>query len=329
MSATCLVLTANHLTQAQTSTKPTGDSPANLPRTDFPDWPYPKGVHETPKPDDGELFHIPGSIKSYTDTQINGSFSTVDWFPELHPAPPAPVILGKEGAYHACGMCHLIDGRGKPDTADLQGLPVAYFLQQLADMRDGKRHGSVPYATVNDMIPVAKALDAADAKVAAEYFHSVRPVRSSRIIETDSVPVTRPGPHNVQLVDASGATEPVGTRIIEVPEDVQRTFLRDATSGFIAYVPKGSVERGELLAKTGDSGKTVRCGSCHGRGLRGKGDRYPPLAGHSPTATARQLYDFKNGARNGHNAADMKRVVAKLTDQDIVDLTAYIGSLQP
>ncbi len=46
-------------------------------------------------------------------------------------------------------------------------------------------------------------------------------------------------------------------------------------------------------------------------------------------ATARQLYDFKSGTRNGRNTAAMKPVVAKLTDQDIVDLTAYIAPLQP
>jgi len=166
--ASCVLLTVNVLAHThQTATKPSSDPPANLARTDYPDWPYPKGVHESPKPDDGQLFLIPGSTKSYTDTQINRSTSTVDWFPELHPAPPAAVISGKQGAYTACGQCHLIDGRGKPDTADLQGLPVAYFLQQLADMKDDKRHGSVPRATVNDMIPVAKALDDADAKLAA------------------------------------------------------------------------------------------------------------------------------------------------------------------
>jgi cytochrome c553 len=59
------------------------------------------------------------------------------------------------------------------------------------------------------------------------------------------------------------------------------------------------------------------------------GDLFPPLAGHSPSATARQLYDFKSGARDGRNALAMKPVVAKLTDRDIVDLTAYIVSLQP
>src|SRR5215475_5734783 len=198
----------------QTPAKPNYDPPPNLARTDFPDWPYPKGVHESPKPDDGQLFHIPGSCKSYTDTQINRSTSTIDWFPEQHPPPPAPVISGKKGAYSACGQCHLINGRGKPDTADLQGLPVAYFLQQLADMKDDKRHASVVHASLSDMIPVAKAIDAADAKVAAEYFHSLPAVKSTRIIETDIVPVTHPGPHNVQLLDASGAKEPIGTRII-------------------------------------------------------------------------------------------------------------------
>jgi cytochrome c553 len=330
ISASCLLLTVSHSSHAfQTATKPTYDPPANLARTDYPDWPYPKGVHESPKPDDGQPFHIPGSAKSYTDTQINRSTSTVDWFPELHPAPPAPVILGKKGAYNACGQCHLIDGRGKPDTADLQGLPVAYFLQQLADMKDDRRHGSVLHASVTDMIPIAKAIDAADAKLAADYFYSIPAIRSTRIIETDTVPVTYPGPHNVQLVDANGAKEPIGTRIIEVPEDVKRTLLRDATSGFVAYVPNGSIKRGALLATTGDAGRTLPCASCHGDGLKGKGDMVPPLAGRSPTAAARQLYDFKSGTRDGRNAAAMKPVVANLTDQDIVDLTAYIASLQP
>jgi cytochrome c553 len=330
ISASCLVLGVSHLSHGQqTATKPSYDPPANLARTNFPDWPYPKGVHEPAKPDDGRLFHIPGSTKNYTDTQINRSPNTVDWFPELHPAPPGPVISGKPGVYNACGQCHLIDGRGKPDTADLQGLQVAYFLQQLADMKDDKRRASIAHASLADMIPIAKAIDEADAKLAAEYFHSVPAAKSTCIVETDTVPVTHPGPHNIQLVDASGATESLGMRIIEVPEDVNRTMLRDATSGFVAYVPTGSIKRGERLANTGDTGRTLRCTMCHGEGLKGAGDLFPPLAGRSPTATARQLYDFKSGTRDGRNSLAMKPVVANLTDQDIVDLTAYIGSLQP
>ena len=173
ISASCLLVT--YLSHAyRTAATSTHDPQTNLARTDYPDWPWPKGVHEPPKPDDGQLFHIPGSTRSYTDTEINRSTSTVDWFPGLHPAPPAPVISGRKGEYNACGQCHLIDGRGKPDTADLRALPVAYFLQQLADMKDGKRHGSVPHATINDMIPIAKAIDEADAKLAADYFLSIR-----------------------------------------------------------------------------------------------------------------------------------------------------------
>jgi cytochrome c553 len=328
MSASYLL--ATHASQAsQTAATPTPDPQTQRAQTAYPDWPWPRGANEPSTPDDGELFHIPGSTKSYTDTQINRSTSTVDWFPELHPAPPAPVISGKNGAYRASGQCHLIDGRGKPDTADLRGLPVAYALQQLTDMKEGKRRGSVPHATIRDMIPIARAIDEADSRLAADYFYSIPVTRNIRVVETDMVPVTRPGPHGVQLGDASGAKEPIGIRIIEVPEDVRRTLLRDATSGFIAYVPEGSVKRGELLAKTGDAGRTLPCATCHGEGLKGMGDLFPPLAGHSPSATARQLYDFKSGARDGRNALSMKPVVADLTDRDIVDLTAYIASLQP
>src|SRR6476661_2736408 len=204
ISATCLL--ATHVSETyQTAATATHDPQSPRVRTDYPDWPWPQGAAEPAKPDDGQFFHIPGSTKSYTDTQINRSTSTVDWFPELHPAPPAPVISGKTGAYHACGQCHLIDGRGKPDTADLRGLQVAYVLQQLSDMKDGKRHGSVPHATIKDMIPIAKAIDEADARLAADYFHSIPAARGIRIIETDTVPVTHPGPHGVQLVDPSGA----------------------------------------------------------------------------------------------------------------------------
>jgi cytochrome c553 len=325
--AGCLL--ATHLSHAsQTAATPANNQQTDRAPTAYPDWPWPKGASEPAKPDDGQLFRIPGSTQSYTDTQINRSTSTVDWFPDLHPVPPAPVISGKRGAYNACGQCHLIDGRGKPDTADLRGLPVAYVLQQLTDMKDGKRRGSVPRATIRDMIPIAKAIDEADARLAAEYFLSIPAAKGIRVIETDTVPVTRPGPHGVQLVDASGAKEPIGIRIIEVPENVERTLLRDATSGFIAYVPKGSIKRGELLAKSGDAGRTLPCATCHGEGLKGMGDLFPPLAGRSPSATARQLYDFKSGARDGRNALAMKPVVANLTDRDIVDLTAYIVSLQ-
>jgi cytochrome c553 len=331
MAITVACLLPAHLLhgyQQAATPKPNYDPPANLVRGDFPAWPYPQGIHPPRKEDDGKLLHVPGSTKAFTETEINGGPSTVDWFPDSHPKPPAPVISGRAGSYGACGGCHLIDGRGKPDTANLQGLPVSYFLQQLDDMKNDRRHGSVLHATITSMIPVAKAIGDDDAKAAAEYFHSIALVTTTRLVETGVVPVTHPGPHAMQVVDPRGAKEPIGMRIIEVPEDFDRTLLRDPTSGFVAYVPVGSVKKGEALAKTG-GGKTTACSICHGTQLKGIGDIFPPLAGHSPSATARQLYDFESGTRDGKNAATMKPVVTGLSDEDILDLAAYIASLQP
>src|SRR5678815_145542 len=74
ISASCLL--ATHLLQAnQTAATPARDPQTDRTRTDYPDWPWPKGAHEPQKPDDGQLFRIPGSTKSYTDTQINRSTS--------------------------------------------------------------------------------------------------------------------------------------------------------------------------------------------------------------------------------------------------------------
>ena len=55
--------------------------------------------------------------------------------------------------------------------------------------------------------------------------------------------------------------EPLGQRIIEVPVNAEATeVLRDPHSGFIAYVPVGSLKKGEALAKT------KQCALCHGAG---------------------------------------------------------------
>ena len=93
--------------------------------------------------------------------------------------------------------------------------------------------------------------------------------------------------------------EPIGQRIIETPEDAERTeVLRDPRGGFIAYVPVGSIKKGEALVATG-GGKTTRCAVCHGADLRGLGP-VPGIAGRSPSYTVRQLYDMQQGTRNGH-----------------------------
>ena len=130
------------------------------------------------------------------------------------------------------------------------------------------------------------------------------------------------------VVIDGGGSEPIGDRVIEVSENLEKTELRDPTSGFIAYVPKGSLERGKLLVTTGDNGTTMACTMCHGPNLKGTGN-IPSIAGRSPSQMARQLIDFQNGARNGSMAPMMKGVVTKLTISDIVAITGYLASQAP
>src|SRR5207248_7793342 len=104
--------------------------------------------------------------------------------------------------------------------------------------------------------------------------------------------------------------------------------LRDARSGFIVYVPMGSIKKGEALVTTGGGGKTVQCGACHGADLKGLGP-VPGLAGRSPSYLVRQLYDMQQGARKGLWTELMKPVVAKLSEEDMLNIAAYTASRMP
>ena len=122
--------------------------------------------------------------------------------------------------------------------------------------------------------------------------------------------------------------EPIGMRIVETPENPERTeILRDPRSGFIAYAPIGSIKKGEALVRSG-GGRTVACGACHGDDLLGLGP-VPGIAGRSPSYLARQMYDMQAGARHSEWGELMKPVVARLTDEDLVNISAYVASLMP
>jgi cytochrome c553 len=300
-------------------------APIKLQPAGFPKWPYPPDSPEPP-PDNGELHHLPGSTKAFRMDQVYAD-GAADWFPDQHPKTPAAVIDGKPGAYFACGSCHLMTGYGKPDMQSLNGLQKAYMRQQLEDMKNDLRHSSVAQPGVDHMILTAKAVSPTDTNEALAYFHSIGPTKWIRVVETGTVPKTILGQHSISFPDPSVAKEPIGNRILELPENYERTLLRDPSSGYVAYVPPGSLAKGEALVTTGSGGRTVACIACHGVDLHGMNDLSPPIAGRSPSATARQLYDYKTGARHGKNAAIMKPAVEELTDEDIVDISAYLASL--
>lgn len=278
--------------------------------------------------DDGSPKHVPGSAQAFTSAQLRDGFNIADWFPEDHPKPPDIVLTGRRPDARACGLCHYPNGRGRPENAGLDGLPVAYFTQQIADFKHDLRK-SVETRKTNTtlMANIAKAMTDDEVKAAAEYFASIPRAPWIRVVESASVPKTRLA--GGMFVPLDGAeTEPVADRIIEVPEHPDQTDLRDPRSGFVAYVPAGSIKKGEALVTTGGGGRTIACGVCHGQTLAGLGP-VPGLAGRSPSYQARQLFDMQAGTRKGVWTDLMKGVVANLTPEDIVDIVAYTSSRSP
>jgi len=264
---------------------------------------------------------VPGSTRTFEMEQIENLLSPPDWFPEAHPPAPAVVVKGHAGAL-ACGSCHLMNGLGHPESADLSGFTAAYLEQQMDDFKSGTR---VDYARMN---AIAKELSDEEAAQASAWFASLKPARSTRVVEAAMVPQSFVGQGRMRFVQPGGATEPIGARIVTLPEDQTRARLRDPNSGFVAYAPPGSIARGKALVETGGAGKTIACSVCHGDALKGLGN-VPRLAGLHPIYVARQLYLFKDTRRNGADAQLMKKPVAKLTDDDVVAISAYLGSLAP
>ncbi|MCC7007963.1 MAG: c-type cytochrome [Acidobacteria bacterium] len=271
---------------------------------------------------------VPNSPRQYTAAQTRDSFSIADWHPDEHPPLPDVVEHGRRPEVRACGYCHLANGFGKPENAPLAGQPAEYLIQQMHDFRDGKRLGSEPRVVGPAlMVTISKAATEEEIHTAAEYFASVKRKPWIKVIEADMVPVTRNTGVMYAVVEGAG-TEPVGNRIVEVSTNYEATELRDGGTPFLAYVPTGAVKKGEALVKTGGNGKTVACGICHGANMKGVGV-VPSIAGRSPSYMGRQLYDFKSGSRHGTNSALMQPVVANLTDEDIVDMLAYLATLEP
>jgi cytochrome c553 len=272
---------------------------------------------------------LEGSDRTFTVAQINARYNPADWFPGDHPAMPDIVAHGKEAnGVRACGICHLPNGKGLMQNGSVSGLPREYILQQLGDFKAGKRHTADPNkANGYEMQAIARNLTQAEAEAAADYFSSVKYTRWVRVVESETVPQFTATVNGLFLKSEGTETIPLGSRIVEMPEDTYQTnILRNPRSGFVAYAPIGSLRKGEALV---DAGK---CGTCHGADLRGMMMQkvvVPSIAGRSPGYIGRALYDFQQGARGGANAVFMKPAVQKLTEADLIALSAYIASLEP
>jgi cytochrome c553 len=283
-------------------------------------WAFPVKNGDLPPEEPGPKT-IPGVTKSYTQAQIDDLANAPDWFPQEHP--PAPqIVLHGHGDALACGVCHLMSGVGHPESADMSGLKAEYIRRQMADFKSGARKEP------NRMNTIAAALSDDEIRQASEWFALLKPYTWTKVVEAAMVPKTFVGQGRMRFAQPGGGMEPIGNRIITLPQDQSRATKRDPHSGFTAYVPPGSIKKGEAYVKNGGGGKSVACAICHGDSLQGLGN-VPRIAGLHPIYIARQLYNFKEGNRNGGDAPLMKKPVSQMTDDDIIAVSAYVGSLNP
>ncbi len=291
-----------------------------------PEWAYPINPPNFQRaPDDGSIRRVPDSAAGFTLTQVRDLFAAPDWHPEDHPPLPSIVASGRKPDVFACGVCHRADGAGGAENASLFGQPAEYIIQQTTEFKNGLRNNSTSRVATDLMIKLSKAVRDDELKEAAAYFAAINPRPNIRVAETELVPTTRV--RDLFLAPIDGVEkEPIGQRVIEIPENVEHFVSRDSRVHFIAYVPPGSIEKGRALAASSDL--QVQCAACHGPDLKGT-SAAPAIAGRSPTYMFRQLYDFKSGTRKGANSGPMRSVVEKLGTDDMVALVAYSASLAP
>jgi cytochrome c553 len=279
------------------------------------------------KPPGDQPEHLPDSKLTFPAKQINDLFDPPDWYPGDHPQMPDVVAHGRRPTILACALCHYPNGKGRPENASVVGFTREYFTQQMHDFRDGNRGSADPRkGNTKAMINIAKTMTDAEIEAATGYFCAMKWTPWIKVVETDMVPkmYTAVG---MFLPLPGGEKEPLGNRIIETPVNPEATELRDSHSSFIAYAPLGSLQKGETLV-TKETDKTTACGMCHGGDLKGLGP-VPGIAGRSPSYLVRQLYDMQQGTRKGLWSDLMKPVVGKLSEEDMLDIAAYVASQAP
>jgi cytochrome c553 len=290
-------------------------------------WAYPTApeASESSEAVDMKIYTVPGSELHLTRSQIEDYFNAVDWRPQDHPPMPAVVARGTPPDHLPCADCHMPNGQGVHGVVNLAGLSADYITAQVRAFADGNRVSIISDRPgIALMIAAAKRIDAENLRAAANYYAGLRFRPWIRVVETNDVPKTRPNHYG--WLDIVGGHELIKGRIVEVPEDPVRNDIYDPGSGFVAYVPVGAPDGGRRLAE-GKDRRIPGCAGCHGDGLHG--GIAPPLAGRSPSYIARQLWDIKKGARHGSTVEPMRPVVARMTPNDVVWLSAYIASLPP
>jgi len=291
------------------------------------EWAYPMAPTGGPRLDPDEVFTVEGADPSlkFTRRQINNGFGPPDWFPKDHGPMPRIVSHGREPHVRACTLCHLSSGIGHAESAPIAGLPVRYFIRQLVAFKEGDRVN----IRAPNMIELSHDMTAQEMRDSANYYarQRISQWKPVRVVETSHAPANSIAPSGKRMFHKGGETFPMTPDIIYEVAENEQVELRNPRVGFAAYVPPGSIAKGRIVAN-GKNGAFRSCASCHGATLRGRED-VPRIAGRSPSYLVRQMADMKYGHRKGKALGDMKDIVPKMSDADILNVAAYVASRAP
>lgn len=206
----------------------------------------------------------------------------------------ATIAQQGNGSAAACQSCHGVVGEGIAAAGfpRLAGMGAGYLQRQLEAFAEGTRSNAV-------MMPIAKALSAADRKAVASHYASM-PFGGTAAM---------PLPSSALTSASQGASAP-----------------KVSAMATAASAPTPTV--GATLATRGRWSDTLpACEQCHGPGGRGVGADFPPLVGQSATYLAAQLTAFKSKARPAGPMNLMGVVAQKLSDADVREVAAYYAML--
>ncbi|HDK37920.1 MAG TPA: cytochrome c4 [Thiolapillus brandeum] len=109
-------------------------------------------------------------------------------------------------------------------------------------------------------------------------------------------------------------------------EDLAAYF--SSQSRTVGVAAADQVELGQSLYRAGSSNGAPACSGCHGpAGAGNVAANFPGLSGQSAAYVAKQLKDFRSGARSNDLNGMMAGVAAKLTDKEINAVSQYVQGL--
>jgi len=192
----------------------------------------------------------------------------------------------------ACASCHGMGGMGADDmgTPRLAYQVQKYIWKQLEDFATDKRMDNTMYQ-MND---IAKALTEEQRRDVAAYVHTLK-------------------------------TPFMGSDLDQMRKDGEEI---------------GTVYKGQIIVEYGVESRGIpACMSCHAFHGRSAGNMYPAIGGQRYVYLKHELEAFRLGnttkssdddaARDNDPIAQMRKVAATLTDEDIANVAAFLTVARP